>query len=254
MNLVGYTVHHKKFGEGTVEEVCNKKIFVQFEKERKTFVYPDTFEKYLTLTDETAKEHMNEILKELKKEKLANLEKIGLEKRRTNMISSLKIKKDSHAIFAFKDNSLTEMMETWTVSTGTYASGKSKGKPRIPNRLNINSVCILTIKPEEQKEEDRVILGAFMLPIDFNGEKCTDGIIPAHEEYRIILSPDDKELYFWDYLPETKNKKWGVSEMKYCSSTLVKKILEDMIKIISNTKSHEKAVSFYHYFCTMNHL
>lgn len=254
MDLTGYTVYHKKFGLGTVEEVCQKRITVQFEKDSKAFVYPDTFEEYLILTDETAKKYMDEILTELEKKKLTEIERKRLKKRRINMVSSLKIRKDSHVIFGFKDNNLKDVLETWTISTGTYASGKSKGKPRIPNRLNINSACLLTIKPEEQKEEDRIIIGAFMVADDFKGEKCTDGIIPAHKEHRIILTPDDGEIPFWDYLTETKTKKWGVSEMKYCSETLVKKVLEDMIKKITDMKSREKAVSFYHYFCTLNRL
>ncbi len=51
MNLVNTTVKHKAFGVGTVVSQDGKYITVQFEGASKVFVYPDIFEKFLTLED-----------------------------------------------------------------------------------------------------------------------------------------------------------------------------------------------------------
>ena len=44
-------VKHSAFGEGTVISTNGQYFTVQFSAAKKTFVYPDVFEKYLTLAD-----------------------------------------------------------------------------------------------------------------------------------------------------------------------------------------------------------
>ena len=46
-------VRHKSFGVGTVVANDGKYIKVKFENVEKNFVYPDSFEKFLTLADGT---------------------------------------------------------------------------------------------------------------------------------------------------------------------------------------------------------
>lgn len=53
MNLLNLEVKHKAFGPGIIEAVNGKYITVGFEAASKVFVYPDVFEKYLTLADGT---------------------------------------------------------------------------------------------------------------------------------------------------------------------------------------------------------
>ena len=51
MVLDNLEVMHKSFGKGTVASVNGKYFTVKFESAQKTFVYPDIFEKFLTLAD-----------------------------------------------------------------------------------------------------------------------------------------------------------------------------------------------------------
>ncbi len=53
MNLVNTVVKHKAFGLGTVVSQDGRYITVQFESASKVFVYPDIFEKFLTLENGT---------------------------------------------------------------------------------------------------------------------------------------------------------------------------------------------------------
>ena len=46
-------VIHKSFGKGVVIEASGKYITVRFDNCQKNFVYPDAFEKFLTLADGT---------------------------------------------------------------------------------------------------------------------------------------------------------------------------------------------------------
>lgn len=51
--LTGKTVMHSKLGQGTIEEISDSYLIVRFNQEDKVsrFVYPDAFDKFLTLAD-----------------------------------------------------------------------------------------------------------------------------------------------------------------------------------------------------------
>ena len=64
MVLENLQVRHKVFGIGTVVATDGKYIKVKFDSAEKNFVYPDSFEKFLTLADGTVSD---EILADLQK-------------------------------------------------------------------------------------------------------------------------------------------------------------------------------------------
>ena len=66
MNIENLKVKHKAFGEGVVCAMNGNYITVKFEQTQKIFVYPDIFEKFLTLADGTV---TDEILADLEKSK-----------------------------------------------------------------------------------------------------------------------------------------------------------------------------------------
>ena len=51
-------VSHKTFGKGTVLSTQGKYFTVKFETAQKTFVYPDAFENFLTLSDGTVSDEI----------------------------------------------------------------------------------------------------------------------------------------------------------------------------------------------------
>lgn len=53
MVFIDLQVKHKKFGIGTIVAKDGNYIRVKFESAEKSFVYPDAFEKFLTLADDT---------------------------------------------------------------------------------------------------------------------------------------------------------------------------------------------------------
>ena len=59
MNLENLEVKHKAFGKGVVVSVQGKYFTVKFDSVEKVFVYPDIFEKFLTLADGTVSEEIN---------------------------------------------------------------------------------------------------------------------------------------------------------------------------------------------------
>ena len=75
MILENLEVLHKTFGKGTVSSVNGKYITVKFESASKTFVYPDIFEKFLTLADGTVSEEIQRDLASTKAAKQKELDK-----------------------------------------------------------------------------------------------------------------------------------------------------------------------------------
>ncbi len=62
MNFENLEVKHKAFGNGVVVSTQGKYITVKFDSATKVFVYPDIFEKFLTLADGTVSD---EIIKDI---------------------------------------------------------------------------------------------------------------------------------------------------------------------------------------------
>lgn len=251
MNLIGKKVTHKTFGLGTIVGLQTNKVQVDFEFAIKTFVYPDSFESHFQISDTRAQEYIQVKVEEMNHLKAVEQEKV--DKLRQNYIVKPKIKANSQAVFGMQENNLKDVIENWTISTGKYLSGSNKGTPRIPKNMNRNSACLLTMRPDGCKEAERIILGIFMAAEDFVGSDCTDGIIPAHEKYRIIWEPEEEDMYFWSYFPNQANlDKWGNTEMKYIPNTVVKKILEDMMRRSSNPEKKDEIYDFYEYFREVN--
>jgi hypothetical protein len=68
MVLENLSVKHKAFGDGTIVSTNGKYFTVKFSTMQKIFVYPDIFEKFLTLSDGTVP---GEILVDLEASKAA---------------------------------------------------------------------------------------------------------------------------------------------------------------------------------------
>ena len=75
MSLENLEVLHKAFGKGTVVSTNGQYITVKFETVQKTFVYPDIFEKFLTLADGTVSQQILDDLRVSKDAKQRILEK-----------------------------------------------------------------------------------------------------------------------------------------------------------------------------------
>ena len=81
-------VLHKSFGKGTIIGKNNQYITVKFSNAQKVFVYPDIFEKFLTLGDGTVSEEIRADLDSAKadKQKLLDMKNAENERARTRGI------------------------------------------------------------------------------------------------------------------------------------------------------------------------
>ena len=75
MVLENIKVRHKSFGVGTVVSTSGNYFTVKFDSAQKIFVYPDIFEKFLTLEDGTVSDEITADIKSSKDAKQAILDK-----------------------------------------------------------------------------------------------------------------------------------------------------------------------------------
>ncbi len=253
MDIVGASVSHNTFGIGTVSDLTEGVIDVVFDGEEKSFIYPDAFKNFLTFENSSRQDLVE---KEIKKKEVLVKKRKRLEaeeNRRRHRLLNFKIVTNSHIVVNVPFDQIEEVFQEPAVSTGKYLSGKSKGLPRIADRVKPNSVCFITSIPEGKNEEDRKLIGAFMAEESFFGDEAEDGIIKGHPEYCVLL-PATRRMLFWSALDKTVPSRWGSIVFKYCPSASANSLLAKIVRTVAGTNQSEKAREFYQYFCEINRL
>ena len=257
MNMQNKTVFHRKFGKGIIVELNQNKLYVQFDAGKKIFVYPDAFRQFLVLTENDSKNYVDGMLKEMdRKEEINNLLARKME-RHNKLMDKLKLHPSSQIVIRFFDNDKAVFLEDKVISTGLIQTGKTKGMPVRPSRVDQNSACILTERKEEEEESSRTIFGIAMVGEDFLGTECKDGKITLHSNYVILLPDQLAKLKFWNYYTDERYPDklvWKSGEFRYCSNLISAQILRDIMSLPLEKDTAAVAQEFYHYFCEVNQI
>ncbi len=256
MDIVNKSVRHDTFGTGKISDLKDEIISVRFNSAVRKFIFPDAFKEHLILTDKKSRQYVDEILEESERERQITIKEEILESEKRKLFGSLPLSDNSQAAFAFNYNNRLKTEESRCVSSGIFRSGNSRGLPRTPSRIYPNSACVLTYRDKHEPEETRYIWGVFMANEDFVGPECSDGIIPAHDKYWIVLSDDEcKKFSFWKYFSDSRNNeslKWGSVELKYFSNVTMSQILHDIFELRRRTDQRQLCEEFFDYYCELN--
>lgn len=253
MNINGQTINHKTFGCGAVTALTADTITVRFTAGDKKFIYPDAFKDHLVFDNSKMQRDITAQIVEKEEERSRQFQLEQAEHVRTCKLLNFRVMSNSHAVFDISPHNTQEVCETYTVSSGRYLSGSSKGKPRVMERLKPNSACLLTERPIGESEKARRIIGAFMVREDYMGEDSDTGLVEGHPEYRILVPAGDS-LLFWELFNQEAIPRWGNTAFKYCSGTAMNRILSNMVQMFENTDQQKSALAFYQYFCKINGL
>ncbi len=230
MQLIGQAIRHKTFGKGIVTGLDEHVLTVCFSGGDKKFIYPDAFGQYLTLRNSAMQEKIRSLLAEQTAQEKAHWQAVQDAQERKYRLQHFPISQNSQTAFHLDTAQAEQTLHRWSVSTGTYLSGSSKGEPRVPDRMKPNSLCLLTCRAADAPEEERRIVGLFMAPEDFFGIYCRDGMIPAHPIWRAALAEPEQPL-FWPYFSEgSAVRRWGKTAMKYFTTAVAERILFDLCR------------------------
>ena len=258
MDIINKPVLHKTFGKGKICDITDQVVTVHFANQEKKFVFPDAFREHLILSDAGSRKYVEKVISEIDMAKRKRFQKEILEAEHKKLLKSLPLNDNAQAAFGCIHNDAQKVIEEQCVFTGNYRSGKSVGQPRVASKLYPNSVCLLTARSKKEHESSRYIWGAFMVRDDFEGAKCKDGIIRAHDKYQIFLSGnEEKKLLFWKHFEPTSNsseRKWGSVEFKYFANSTMAYILCDIYKLKQDTNQKKLCEQFINYFCELNNI
>lgn len=263
MNLINEKITHKTFGVGNIVDHDDSFITVDFNEDTKTFVFPDAFGTFITLKDRDTAESLKEIISEkeakeeaLEKKREEERQRQVLEQQRKEKLRNHKIHESSQIVFWLDEEEQQHVFSDWKVSTGKVQSGKREGEPNRVARLGPNSAGLLTARHPDQPEEERQILGLYMVPETLTGNNIDDGMVPAHEEYRIELTEQEAEkMLFWDYYINKNyphRTTWNSGKYRYYDNLWTAQILKDIIALKTDENDIKQAEDFLEYFCKMN--
>lgn len=254
MQLIGQAVKHPSFGQGVVTGFAENKVTVEFSQGEKKFVYPDAFSQFLTLRDQTMQGAIDDLYQRANEEQTRAREEQLREQERRSRLLRLKLIENSHAAFALAPEQAESIGAGESLFTGFFLSGDSKGKPRLPSRMQANSACLLTSLPAGAPEKERRIAAIGMAAEDFVGEAAADGQVALHEDYFLRIAPANRPL-FWAYADEGKTvKSWGSVRFKYLSDSVVLRLLRDLKGELSGGVGAESLARLYEYFCVLSQL
>ncbi len=269
MNLIKKQVTHRSYGLGKIVNLSDSFVEIQFDSGLKKFVFPDAFEKFLFLTDKKSADFVSEKKKkaqhEAKRKKMreavaraTRTKELRVRMQNENLLKNLRLNPSSQIVFWCNKEEEKEVFENWSIFTGTIKSGKNKGKINRLARLHRNSACLLTVRYPEEAEQERRIIGVFMVQPEFIGKLCEDGIVGAHKDFRIQLTESQSEkMLFWRYYLNKRSPSrmtWNQGKHRYFDNILMAQILREIVLIKNKTPEREISQRFYDHFCSINRI
>ncbi len=269
MNLINEKVTHKRFGTGSIVNHNDSSIEIHFASENKKFVFPDVFGKHLKLHDKSIANSLEKIIqkKEMKRKEEEWKKEVEKKLRQKNqelrlehekLMKNHKLHPESQMVFWCDAEEQNSSFSEWKVFSGLIKSGNNKGKPSKPIRLHQNSAVLITARDSGMPEEDRHILGVYMVNEDFIGKLCEDGYIPAHSKYRLQLTEQESDqMLFWKYYVNEKfphKMTWNTGKYRYFDNLWMAQILLDIVSLKSDPKERELGQQFFEHFCKMNQI
>lgn len=245
------------FGEGTIVEQTDNIMTIQFQDGERKFVYPDAIGQFIELKDESTAEKMTEIIQTIKKEREEEKEEARIqEEQLRGKLNRANIHESSQIVFWLNEDEQADIFDKWEVFSGTIQSGKNKGNPNRPARLQPNSAALLTVRSDEQAETERKIIGLYMVHETLTGSSIDDGIVMAHDRFRIQLTDEEAEkMLFWNYYINRNyphRTTWNSGKYRYYDNIWTAQILEDLLHLRKDEEEKEEIEQFLQYFCNLN--
>lgn len=150
-----------------------------------------------------------------------------------------------------------DMLQNWTAFAGATLT-KGEEKPKKLNRVQENSLAILTTREPNSKEEDRFVFGAFLVDEAYEGDNREAGHVTTSSKYKISLTKDQaKQILFWNYHHNENNPEkpaWAQGLHRYINDTVAASILKDIATVKKGTDEEQLSQEFFEYFCEINGL
>ena len=143
-------------------------------------------------------------------------------------------------------------LSNWIAHAGTDLKGVNAGKGRRLPNVQLGSLSILTTRYPDTQEQDRVIVGVFIIDASYEGDDTEAGTVSAKSKYKIEIRPDEaQKLKFWNYYRNEGNPdavRWGTGLYRFIKDKDTVRLLEDIVAIKEGRSDHKLAVDILSYF------
>ncbi len=152
----------------------------------------------------------------------------------------------------------SQMLREWKAMAGIVQKGDRAGQPMRLNKVQNNSLCVLTTRLPNSSERDRFIFGVFLVDENYEGDNFEEGYVSTKSKYKIKLSPKEAEkMLFWAYhanenQPEVA--RWSSGLHRYFEDEQAIQILRDLALLKKGTEDEELAEEFLLYFSKINNI
>lgn len=152
----------------------------------------------------------------------------------------------------------SQMLREWKAMAGIVQKGERAGQPMKLNKVQNNSLCVLTTRLPNSNEIDRFIFGVFLVDENYEGDNFEEGYVSTKSKYKIKLSPKEAEkMLFWDYhanenQPEVA--RWSSGLYRYFGDGQAIQILKDLVLLKEGTEDEKLAKDFLLYFSKINNI
>lgn len=147
----------------------------------------------------------------------------------------------------------SRMLKDFKAFAGYSQSGANKSKPIAMNKLDKNSLCILTTCYPKTVEEMRCIFAAYLVDDSYSDADRKAGHISTNSKYRFSFSHEESQrLLFWNYYANNTKPdlaKWCMGEYRYFDNIIAAQILKDIEEVKKGTNDEKLASEFFGHFC-----
>lgn len=150
----------------------------------------------------------------------------------------------------------SQMLRNWTAFAGFVLTGQNKQKPMKLNKVQINSLAVLTTRKVNDREADRFVFGVFLVDEAYKGDNRDEGYVTTSSKFKLSLTEkESRNILFWNYYyNENAPEKpmWGQGLHRYISDIQAASMLRDIFEVKRGTKDEKLAQEFFAYFCAIN--
>lgn len=152
----------------------------------------------------------------------------------------------------------SQMLRDWKALAGIVQRGARKGEPMKLNRVQKNSLCVLTTRDPDSRERDRYIFGVFLSDETYEGDNKEEGYVTTKSKYKIKLSYEEAhKMLFWNYHSNDNRPElaiWSSGLHRYFEDAQAIQILQDIAKLKKGTDDEELSKEFLLHFAKINNV
>ena len=152
----------------------------------------------------------------------------------------------------------SQMLRNWTAFAGIAWTKENYQRPMKLNKVQKNSLAILTTREPYASEKDRFVFGVFLVDEAYEGDNRDEGYVTTSSKYKLSLTKEEaKKVLFWNYYHNEnapEKAAWGQGLHRYITDEQAASILKDIATVKKGKKDEALSKEFLEHFCEINNI